>query len=186
VNDARDSVEELSRRASAGDLDAASQLVAATYQRIYAYLRRICGCEETASDLTQQTFASVWRSLPSFDGRANFTTWLHRIAHNVYVDWRRKGNRLYAQSDDWWETCVADGASPFENAADRDGVRLLYATVEQLEEDQRVVVHLHYYQGLTLQETADALDIATSTVKYRLRNALDSLKSRLAEPKLRA
>ena len=179
------SLEELCRHAQAGDFAAASRLVALTYERIFAFHRRLCGSEDTAADLTQQTFTSVWRSLGSFDGRATFTTWLHRIAHNVYVDWRRKGNRLDTQTDDWWETCVADGASPFESAAEQDTAHQLYGAVEQLTEEQRVVVHLHYYQALTLQETADALDIATSTVKYRLRNALDSLKARLAQPKLR-
>ena len=180
------SVEELCQRAQAGDFSAASELVAATYQRIYAYLRRLCGNDETAADLTQQTFSNLWTSLRAFDGRASLTTWLHRIAYNVYVDWRRKGNRLHAQSDEWWEACEADGPSPFQNASERDAAHQLYAAVEELEEDQRATVHLHYYQGLTLQETADALNIATSTVKYRLRQALASLQSRLAEPKLRA
>jgi len=81
---------------------------------------------------------------------------------------------------------VADGPSPFESASGREAAHRLYALVEQLAEEQREVVHLHYYQALSLQETADALSIATSTVKYRLRNALDFLKLRLAEPKLRA
>lgn len=179
------SVEELCQRARAGDFSAASELVAATYQRIYGYLRRLCGSDETAADLTQQTFSNLWSSLRNFDGRASFTTWLHRIAHNVYVDWRRKGNRLDAQSDEWWETCAADGPSPFESTSERDAAHQLYAAVEQLDDDQRVTVHLHYYQELTLQETADTLNIATSTVKYRLRQALVSLQSRLAEPKLR-
>ena len=177
-------IDELCRNAQAGDFEAASSLVTATYERIYAYHRRLCGSEETAADLTQQAFASVWRSLPSFDGRSSFSTWLHRIAHNIYVDWRRKGNRLDAQSDDWWETCADACASPFENAAERDSAHQLYAAVEHLAEEQRAVIHLHYYQGLTLQETADALDVATSTVKYRLRHALDFLKARMTEPKL--
>jgi DNA-directed RNA polymerase specialized sigma24 family protein len=48
--------------------------------------------------------------------------------------------------------------------------------VDRLETDLRESVHLHYYQGLTLQETADAMSVATSTVKYRLRQALDQLQ----------
>ena len=127
----------------------------------------------------------VWKSLANYNGRASFNTWLHAIAHHVYVDWRRQRNRLDPQSDDWWETCVADDPSPFESTAEREIAHQLYSLVEQLEDDQRKVVHLHYYQSLSLQETADALGIATSTVKYRLRNALDLLQSRLAEPKLR-
>ena len=50
----------------------------------------------------------------------------------------------------------------------------------ELETDLRETVHLHYYQGLTLQETAEAMGIAASTVKYRLRSALAQLERKLA------
>ena len=179
-----DHVKILVARAQAGELPAASQLLTEFYERIFAYFRRHCGCDENAADLTQKTFCKAWKSLVNYDGRASFNTWLHAIAHHVYVDGRRQHHRLDPQSDDWWETCVADGPSPFESAAERESAHQLYALVEQLEEDQRVVVHLHYYQSLSLQETAAALNIATSTVKYRLRHALDRLQTRLAEPKL--
>ena len=53
--------------------------------------------------------------------------------------------------------------------------------MDALDADVRATVHLHYYQGLTLQETADALGIATSTVKYRLRQALADLQKHEAE-----
>ena len=59
----------------------------------------------------------------------------------------------------------------------------MFALVEQLDEDTRHTVHLHYYESLSLAETAEVLGIATSTVKYRLRQALDFLRSRAAEPK---
>ena len=180
-----DHVETLVERAQSGELAAASELLAQFYERIFAYFRRLSGNEEDASDLTQKTFCKVWKSLGSFNHRASFNTWLHSIAHHAYVDWRRQWNRFDTQADDWWETCVADGPSPFESTADREGAHRLYALVEQLDEDQRAVVHLHYYQSLSIQETADALGIATSTMKYRLRQALDFLKSRIAEPGLR-
>jgi RNA polymerase sigma factor (sigma-70 family) len=59
----------------------------------------------------------------------------------------------------------------------------LFKYVEDLEPDVRATVHCHYYQELTLQETADALGIATSTVKYRLRQALDELQKKLGTEK---
>lgn len=70
--------------------------------------------------------------------------------------------------------------------ADREQAHRLYLLVEQLEEDIRATVHLHYYQGLSLAETSEALGIATSTVKYRLREAIEHLRSKAAEPKLGA
>jgi RNA polymerase sigma-70 factor (ECF subfamily) len=51
--------------------------------------------------------------------------------------------------------------------------------VDALEPDLRAGVHLHYYQGLTLQESAEALGVSVSTVKYRIRAALDALKAAL-------
>jgi DNA-directed RNA polymerase specialized sigma24 family protein len=59
----------------------------------------------------------------------------------------------------------------------------LFRHVENLEPDVRATVHAHYYQELTLQETADALGVATSTVKYRLRQALNELHTKLETDK---
>src|SRR5437773_6530992 len=172
-------IEELCERCRKGDTEAASELLTGHYERIFAYFRRLCGNESDASDLTQKAFCKVWQSIQTYEGKAQFTTWLHGIAHHVYVDWRRIKNRFESASDEWWLTCASEGPSPFEQTADRETAHQLYALVEELEEATRETVHLHYYQGLTIQETADALGIATSTVKYRLRGAVDFMKSKL-------
>jgi RNA polymerase sigma-70 factor, ECF subfamily len=117
-----------------------------------------------------------------FSNPPTFSTWIHGIGRHVYLDWRRSGNRLDPQSDEWWETCADDSPSPFETTAERDEAARLYALVASLDEAKRDVIHLHYYQGLTLKETAEVLDIATSTVKYRLREALDFLRSQPTAP----
>ena len=181
----RDEIETLCKRAKTGDREAASELLTLHYERIYSYLRRLCGNDDDAADLTQKTFCKVWSSLGSYEGRSSFSTWLHGIGHHVYVDWRRKRNFTEAQADDWWESRPVDGPSPFEDTAAREMAQQLYALVEQLEEDARQAVHLHYYQGLSLQETAEVLGVANSTVKYRLRAALDLLRSQAAEPRQR-
>jgi RNA polymerase sigma factor (sigma-70 family) len=178
-----DSSAKLCIRACAGDLAAASELVTLHYQQMFAYFRRQCFNDSDAADLTQKTFAKVWAALPSYGGRSSFSTWIHGIGHNVFVDWRRKTNRLDAQPDAWWENCIASGPSPFEDAAERDQAARLHALVARLDNDEKEIVHLHYYQGLSLKDTAEVLGIATSTVKYRLRAALDSLKSQTGSPK---
>jgi RNA polymerase sigma-70 factor, ECF subfamily len=177
-----DGSQQLCARARAGDLEAASQLVSLHYRKVYAFLRRLCGNDDDAAEMTQKTFSKIWAALGSYEGRASFSTWIHGIGRNVYLDWRRRGNRLDSQSDEWWETCAADGPSPFENAAERDEAARLYALVARLDDEKRDVIHLHYYQGLSLKETAEVLDIATSTVKYRLREALDFLRSQPMQP----
>jgi len=181
-----DHAETLCDRAGAGDLSAASELLGLFYERIFAYFGRLCRNDADAADLTQKTFFKVWTSLASFQRRSSFSTWLHGIAHHVYVDWRRTNKLADPQTDEWWEACAANGPSPFDDAADRDLAHRLYALVERLEDGSREVIHLHYYQGLSLSETARALGVATSTVKYRLREALGFLRSQPNAPQLRA
>ena len=180
-----DPLETLIEEAQAGNYQAASELVSHHYERIYAYLRRLCASDEDAADLTQRTFAKAWGSLGSFQGRSTFSTWLHGIAHHAWLDERRRKNPADAKPDDWWDACATSTPNPLEQAAEHDLARKLFALVDQLDDDQRQTVHLHYYQDLSLAETAEALGVASSTVKYRLREALNTLRSGLAEPKPR-
>jgi RNA polymerase sigma-70 factor (ECF subfamily) len=179
----KDNVEQLCDRAREGDLASASELVSHFYQRIYAYFRRLCGSDDDAADLTQKTFSKGWQSLSSYRQTSTFSTWLHGIAHHVYADWRRKRSAGELQTDDWWNACPDESPTPYEDAAEKELARQLYQWVDQLDEEKKQAVHLHYYQNLSLSETADALGIATSTVKYRLREALEFLRSKAAEPR---
>jgi RNA polymerase sigma-70 factor (ECF subfamily) len=169
-----------------GDEAAAARLIELFYERIYAFLRRLAGNEADAADLTQRTFGRLWRALPTFAGRSSVSSWIHSIAHHVYVDWRRSNHRNEVRSDDWWAVCAAPGPTPDEIAAGNDLRAAIYNSVDRLEPDLRDTVHLHYYQGLTLEETAEVMGIATSTVKYRLRQALGRLQDEFAAEHLQA
>ena len=175
--------EELCELAKGGDIQAASELLTRHYEKVFGYFRRLCGNDSDAADLTQKTFCKTWNNLAHYEGRSTFSTWIHGIAHHVYADWRRAHSRLDTRTEEWWQTCAGEEPSPFEDLATRDLANHLYTLVEELPEETRETLHLHYYQGLTLQETAEALDIAASTVKYRLRAALEFLRNRLPEAK---
>ena len=173
--------DQLVENARRGDKAAANQLIESFYERIYAFLRRLAANDADAADLTQRTFARVWQALPTFAGRSSFSSWLHGIAHHVYVDWRRANHRTEPRSDEWWSICASHEPAPDEIAARTDLAAQLFTCVDALDADVRDTIHLHYYQELTLQETADALGVATSTVKYRLRQALAELQKKVAE-----
>jgi|ERR1017187_6001463 RNA polymerase sigma-70 factor (ECF subfamily) len=160
---------------------AAVQLIEHYYERIYSFLRRLTGNDADAADLTQRTFSRVLQALPTFAGRSSVASWIHSIAYHIFVDWRRADRRTEPRSDEWWAACPATGALPDEIVARADLAATLYASVDKLDADLRDTVHLHYYQGLTLQETADAMDVATSTVKYRLRLALAELQKKFSD-----
>jgi len=173
-------IKSLCKGAKSGDKNAACELLEIYHSDIFAYLRRLCGNRQDAEDLTQQTFFKVWSSLDRFAGRSEFSTWLYRIAHNTYVDWRRGGPggaRNYPEP--WWNECIDTNPGPFADAASRQMAQHLYKAVDQLDDDSKHVVHLHYYQQLSIRQTARVLDVATSTVKYRLREVLRILRARL-------
>jgi len=169
-------VKSLCKRAKRADNAAACELLKIFYADIFAYLRRLCGSRQDAEDLTQQTFLKVWRSLGTFRGKSRFSTWIYRIAYNTFIDWQRRNNDIQSCTDQWWEDCVDENPGPFTNTAQRQTARDLYEAVDQLDDDKKHIVHLHYYQRLSLRQTAKVLDVATSTVKYRLRKAIKTLR----------
>ena|SRR5581483_11228315 len=164
------------------DQAATIQLIELFYERVYAFLRRLAGSDADAADLTQRTFSRVQQSLPTFAGRSSVSSWIHGIAYHTYIDWRRASRPTESRPDAWWEGFASGDAGPDEIVARDDFAKALYTRVEGLEPELRESVHLHYYQGLTLQETADAMGVAGSTIKYRLRQAVAELQKQLAGP----
>jgi len=167
--------------AAKGDHAAASNLLHEFYGPIFGYLRRLSGNDADAADLVQTTFIKVWGSIGQFRGLSSVSTWIHRIAYHTYLDWLRKDHHATQQTESWWQNLPEESMGPLERASQSESARHLYAQVERLEEELRQAVHLHYYQGLSLSETAEVLDIPVSTLKYRLRNALDELRANLKE-----
>ena len=161
---------------SRADNIAVESLILSYYQHIYSYLFRLCAHRELAEDLTQEAFIKAWQSLSSYKGRSSVLTWLYRIAYNQYVDWQRKGKLPVVNEEQWWDI-ASDSADPLSNMTDSQAAARIYRLVELLDNDNRQIIHLHYYEKLSLSETASVLNMPLSTLKYRLRKILDKLKS---------
>ncbi len=169
----------LVKAALKGNGAAIDDIIELFYAKVYAFLKRLSGSDSDAADLTQRTFGSVWQSLPRFAGRSSVSSWIHSIAYHTYVDWRRTNHRGESRSPEWWADRMCHSPRPDEVASRNDLAASLYTAVDGLDPDLRETVHLHYYQELTLEETAEAMGIATSTVKYRLRQALTELERKM-------
>jgi RNA polymerase sigma-70 factor (ECF subfamily) len=173
-------INSLCKRAKKGNKDAACELLRTCYADIFVYLRRLCRSEEDAEDLTQETFLKVWSSLGRFRGHSSFSTWLHRIAYNTFIDsQRRRATQIQSPSDETWQEWTDNNPGPFANTVERQTAKRLYEAVDKLDDGKKHVVHLHYYQGLSLRETAKVLNISTSTVKYRLREVIEILRNQI-------
>ena len=140
---------------------------------VLGMLRRLCGNLPDAEDAFQETAVRVWRSFSKRPPLRNPRAWLMAIAYRAFVDQharRRRGEILPDVADT--RTRSPEGAAVKLEEAQQIGT-----AIEELSENLRQVVVLHYTGGLTLQETADALGISPGTVKSRLSAALTKLRS---------
>ena len=136
------------------------------------------GAESEAEDATQEVFVVLLRQLKSFRRDSAFSTWLYRVARNRIVDYRRRAPRSPSPVSDEVlqripeDTILTDPQRVV--TADQERARLL-DHVDQLREPQRVVVYLYYWQGESLTEISELLDLKLSTVKSHLHRARQRL-----------
>ena len=179
--------EELVGAFQSGDLSAFDVLVRRWDRRIQGAIYRIVGSEEEARDLAQETFLKAYRALGAFKRQARFSSWLYQIALNLCRDRlrRRRGKTLVsldALSEDGGALAVGTGPEIVEAL---DLSRVVAAAVAALPEEQREVIVLKEYEGLTFLEIAEVLGLPVSTVKTRLYRGLGHLRQRLVRQGIR-
>jgi RNA polymerase sigma-70 factor (ECF subfamily) len=182
--------EELVEEFQGGNPHAFDVLVERWDRKIQGAIYRIMGPGEDARDLCQETLLKAYRALGTFKKEARFSSWLYQIALNVCRDrMRRRKSRPSLSLDELMEAGeVAPpgrGPSPLELIEARDLSRAVAAAVESLPPEQREVIVLKEYQGLTFLEIAQALDLPISTVKTRLYRGLGQLRQRLERQGIR-
>jgi RNA polymerase sigma-70 factor, ECF subfamily len=165
----------LVERARTGDREAFAQLAAASIDRLYAIAMATLRDADRAEDAVQETLVRCWRDLPALREADRFEAWQRRILMRSITDEFRRGRRFEAQV----RTLEAEPASgDAGNAlADRDE---LDRGFRRLAPDQRAILVLRHFQGLTLPEIADALGIPEGTAKSRLHYATAAMRSALA------
>lgn len=174
---------ELTSAAQAGDRGALDELLRRHYDRIFGVCRRITGNDSDAADAAQEALISVVRSLPRFDGRSSFSTWVYRIATNASLDELRRRRRrpMLTALDD-------SGRAPLD-AVDPDAGERIDAIADRLELDAalsdlpldfRVPIVLRDIAGLDYAEIADTLGIPSGTVKSRIARGRASLATSLS------
>src|SRR3954454_23735230 len=169
---------ELIRRAQRGDTHAYEELVH-TYQGIAfrtAYV--IARNASDAEDAAQDGFVKAWRALGRFREGAPFRPWLLRIVANEASNRRRSAGRREHLAVRAATEEPSGGAAPSPEAAllTAETREALLAAVNELPDDQREVISLRYFLGLSEQEVAQALDLPEGTVKSRTWRALERLR----------
>jgi RNA polymerase sigma-70 factor (ECF subfamily) len=175
-------------RLRAGDKAACAQCVELHSPGVYRLALRLLGDEAEAEDVLQETFLSAFKAIGAFEWRAGLKTWLYRIAYNAAMMRLRRPAPLKVSVDlpsedgvepvprelfDW--CCLPE--QDFETAEARAE---LEQAVRELPEKLRAVFMLRELEGLSTEQTAEALGISVENVKTRLHRARLWLRERLA------
>lgn len=163
---------ELVGAAREGDRAALDHLLRRHYDRVFAVCRRITGNDADAADAAQEALISIVRSLPKFDGRSSFGTWVYRIATNASLDELRRRRRRPAVG-----AAESIGRDPAHDVIDQDaGVRIdvvaermaIDVALAAVPEDFRIPIILRDLAGLDYAEIAEVLAVPVGTVKSRI------------------
>jgi RNA polymerase sigma-70 factor (ECF subfamily) len=147
------------------------------------------GNPQDAEDVLQNTFLSALTHLSSFEGRSSLSTWLYRIAANEALMLIRKKKPETnlddvegdGNEDDLKPTQIVDwSARPEDELLSGEAKKVLDEAVQTLPESMRIVFHLRDVEGLSIKETAEALNLTETNVKTRLLRARMFLRERLS------
>jgi RNA polymerase sigma-70 factor (ECF subfamily) len=189
VSGAPTSEHDLIRRARAGDEDAFEELVVAHAGRVYGALRRFGLDAGEADEVSQEVFLRAWRGLARFEERAQFSTWLYRIAFNEAQRRlsRRESSRVEPDADREDPVVLvaeSEELGPEAQALEHEFERSLEQALEQLPDEWRAAVVLRDIEGLSTQEAAEIVGVRQAAFKSRLHRGRMQLRA-LLEPYLR-
>lgn len=175
------------RRVLAGEKEAYGLLVSRHSNAVFRVAFRITENEADADEVVQETFLRAYRALPDFDARANFGSWIYRIAMNRALDVLKQRKRTGAVSiaEDFDEESPAvqlasQGAGPERLLLDQEIEARRQAAMEHMTVNERTAFVLRHMEGSSMEEIAEALDVTPNTAKQSVFRAVQKLRRSLA------
>ena len=160
-------------RAQLGDLVALDQVLALIQEPLFTHVSFIVGDEDVAADVLQDVLLTISRKLRSLRDPRWFRAWAYRIATRAAIRQTRRSRRLRAvDPDELANFPVDESASLF----DPEELARVREAIGDLPAAAQVVIRMHYLDGLTQVEIAEALEISVGTVKSRISYGLTALR----------
>ena len=171
-------------RARRGDAEAFRLLVEHHSKPLFRVAYRMTGNQHDADDVVQEAFLRAYRQIDSFEERANFGTWLHRIAINCALDLLRARGRLDRHYGGDPETAEMTGAAKVEAEQDRLLVsaelrKQVEAAMERLTGNERTAFVLRHFEGMPVDEIGKTLGIQVNAAKHTIFRAVRKLRQSL-------
>jgi len=171
--------ERLALDAAAGDRAAFERLLHRHFERIHGLAWRFMGGPPDSEDLAQDVCIALGRKIRSYRGDARFTTWLYQVVLNAARDMMRRHSTRSAATATFAEV---DDLRRGEDAARASDAAWLRSAIAGLKDDLRETAVLVLDEGLSHGEAAEVMDVAESTISWRLMEVRKALKKLAATP----
>jgi RNA polymerase sigma-70 factor, ECF subfamily len=165
----------------AGDADAFDRLFRSLGPSVHAFFVRSAGRGAVAEDLLQTTFLRIHAARATWRGGERLRPWIFTIAARVRLDWLRRRGRTEREiyGDDVPEPQSSD--DPREAALEEERAERVRTALDRLSEPQRVVIHLHRFEGMSFGEIGKVLGISEGAAKLRAFRAYGQLRTLLSD-----
>ena len=174
-----------------GNREAISQLLERHTRRVRDYVRMMVKDNDVADDLTQEVLIKVVKVLDEgrYTDKGRFLPWVLRIAHNRVLDYFRaqKQDKTISESNAGFDILGSKNfAEPSieDNIISEQRAEEIRALVEELPEEQREVVKMRYYEGLSFKEIAELTGVSINTALGRMRYALINMRQMIKKRSL--
>ena len=178
-------IDDLIERCLHGDQQAWEQIVRQHWRKVFNVAYKFVAKHDEAEDLTQDIFLKIFKSLDTFDRRANFQTWLISVSRNLCIDHyrsvRKERETIDRDVDPGDLSPTSHEVSPYVALEQRDRVVLLREALEKLPETLRTAVLLRDIQELSYQEIATELRLPEGTVKSRINRGRTELARQIRQ-----
>ncbi len=165
-------------RAAAGDAAAVRSLVNRYSVGVLSLATRMLGDSAEAEDVTQETFIRAWKALPTWEPRAKFSTWLHRVALNLCYDRLRKRREVLPDVLPEREDTALQPQDALDQA---QRVKAVEAAIARLPERQSAALTLCALQGHSQGEAAEIMEVSVEALESLLARARRTLRAELLE-----
>ncbi len=184
----------LIKKAQKGDVSAFEQIITRYQSVVYSVSYRYAENQDDASDMAQEIFLKMFRTINSFQFKSRLSTWIYRVATNTCLDLLKKRRNSFSESaysyDAGYED--ADGNQNFaevedtrfmpdKKAEEAETKDVINRAIGRLPDDYRTAVILRDIRGLSYEEIADITDCSVGTVKSRISRARKNLREILSE-----
>ena len=174
-----------------GDVSGIETLIERHKDKVFTYILISVKNKELAEDIFQDTFIKVIKSLLSgkYKDDGKFVSWIIRIAHNLIIDHYRKAKQFNIKSNDDYDYDIFNSKDLIENNVEQEMVneqiiKEVRMLVEELPEDQKEVIMLRHFGGLSFKEIAEQTNVSINTALGRMRYAVLNLRKLIKEKNL--